>query len=714
MKHRLLRCGKAFFVAGIFLLVAVVGANNVLARTIAVPGEESTIHNGISAAEDGDVVLVSAGTYYENIDIKKLISVVSESGAGRTVIQGDPDESVVNITHVKAVSNVTAKLSGFTIRGGRSGEGRGGGISIIDADPIIEDNIITSNTSAKDGGGILISQEAHPTIRNNQISYNTATRFGAGIDVVYGSNPLIYDNDIVHNTSSGPTYGTGLAKWGASGAGIYVDENSSPQIIKNNIAANAADFSGGGISLRKGSSSQVEDNDIYSNTATTGAGIHIEAQGGAPQIRNNDIYDNHANVTDTFPHSGLGGGISVYNASRPIIVNNNISNNDASHGGGAMVISENAVATVSGNRIYRNNTWWDTGEWAGGGIYVADSTATITNNVIFENKGGLGGGIALLDNSSTTVVNNTIVDNYAPQWDGDEITHQTGAGIFIKDSILKAKIANNIITRNTGNFQIVEWGNGKSEINNNLINNDSAGIYHYGINSEIFDIVDLNSRPGAGGNVSGDEGFENIGSDDYHIANDSKAVDLGISSNAPRYDIDYNLRPYGSKDDIGAYEYTTSNLSTSPVYRFWSDAKQRHFYTIDQKERDSVFDQFIVNQWKYEGVAYRATKKSDCSGSGIYRFWSDLYQGHFYTAKESERDYVIDNYPDNIWKYEGTRYCANTSQVNGTTPLYRFWSDTKHGHFYTASSAEKAYIEANYPANVWKYERIGFYVYPVL
>ena len=50
----------------------------------------------------------------------------------------------------------------------------------------------------------------------------------------------------------------------------------------------------------------------------------------------------------------------------------------------------------------------------------------------------------------------------------------------------------------------------------------------------------------------------------------------------------------------------------------------------------------------------------------------------------------------------------NGSCSAGLSPIYRFWSDTQRGHFYTISSDEKNHIQATYPTNVWRYEGIAF------
>ncbi len=141
-----------------------------------------------------------------------------------------------------------------------------------------------------------------------------------------------------------------------------------------------------------------------------------------------------------------------------------------------------------------------------------------------------------------------------------------------------------------------------------------------------------------------------------------------------------------------------------PVYRFWSDAKQGHFFTINASEKDFI----IANDysWKYEGVAYKTFRENTLKTTPIYRFWSDAKQHHFFTASALEKNYVIAN--DHSWTYEGIAYYAYSTQQSETTPVYRFWSDTKQGHFFTSSASEKDFIITN--DSSWNYEGIAWYV----
>lgn len=145
------------------------------------------------------------------------------------------------------------------------------------------------------------------------------------------------------------------------------------------------------------------------------------------------------------------------------------------------------------------------------------------------------------------------------------------------------------------------------------------------------------------------------------------------------------------------------------VYRFWSPVYQGHFFTTDINERDQIIARWS-HIWTYEGQRYTAFDTQIAGTIPLYRFWSNEYSGHFYTADTGERDAVMARWPD-TWKYEGVAYYvypANSAQPD-TVPVARFWSASAGHHFYTADAAERDAVIAKW-SRVWAFEGTNFRV----
>src|SRR5215831_21221051 len=77
------------------------------AKIIHVPADQPTIQAGINAAANGDTVLVSPGTYKENVNFSgKAITVQSASGAAVTLIDGQQLGVVVTFNTNETPSSV--------------------------------------------------------------------------------------------------------------------------------------------------------------------------------------------------------------------------------------------------------------------------------------------------------------------------------------------------------------------------------------------------------------------------------------------------------------------------------------------------------------------------------------------------------------------------------------------------------------------------------
>ncbi|HEX4998070.1 MAG TPA: choice-of-anchor D domain-containing protein [Terriglobia bacterium] len=302
------------------VLVVILLSDAGFAQTIRrVPDDFATIQAGINAAQAGDTVLVSPGTYIENINfLGKAITVVSEGGRDLTIIDGAANGPVVRFVTGEGRSSV---LDGFTIRNGKA-------------------------LTSEEGGGIRIAVSS-PTIRNNRITKNAACSGGAGIGIV-GNSPLIQGNIITENASSQ------FCSGGFGGGGILIKYLGSSEILDNVISKNSvksASAPGGGISVNSGAP-LIRGNVIIGNSGINGGGINFEALDGA--ITQNVIAGNSGS---------RGGGIywRVFTGGQASVTNNTIVDNSVTQVGsailadgadGAMQVKNNLVIGKTGQTAF--------------------------------------------------------------------------------------------------------------------------------------------------------------------------------------------------------------------------------------------------------------------------------------------------------------------------------------------------------------------------
>src|SRR5262249_13091413 len=192
---------------------------------------------------------------------------------------------------------------------------------------------------------------------------------------------------------------------------------------------------GGGVMVQN-SSPTITNNVIKNNQACDGGGIGINF--GSPLIRLNTIIGNGNN----FCSGGGGGGISIGGASTVEILDNVISDNVSTNGGGIYMFAA-GTPIIKRNIIKGNNAMGG----QGGGLYMVNvSDALIVQNIITGNQAVSGGGLYWLVPSPARgpiLVNNTIADNNATS---------IGSGIFADGFDARTELTNNIIVAKPGQF----------------------------------------------------------------------------------------------------------------------------------------------------------------------------------------------------------------------------------------------------------------------
>jgi len=158
----------------------------IYAETLRVPEDYSTIQGAINVAYDGDTVLVSSGTYYENVVIHKAVSLIGDNKY-LTIIDGNFTGNVVNITACNVnVNGFTIRRSGTTMPNGKYGIY----VSETSSGSNVSGNIITSNFV----GICLAGLSSNNTIIKNEFSNNNY-----GLWVETSTSNVVYHNNFIDN-----------------------------------------------------------------------------------------------------------------------------------------------------------------------------------------------------------------------------------------------------------------------------------------------------------------------------------------------------------------------------------------------------------------------------------------------------------------------------------------------------------------------------------
>ena len=215
-EHEFWKLFKIILIANTFVLL-ILSQTAVFAANIYVPDDYSTIQAAVDASSPDDTIIIRDGTYIENVEIYKNLTIKSESGAGKTIVQAANSEY-----HVFEVIADYVNISGLTIMGAMGRIGNIAGINICQFNHcIISDNNISENSY-----GIILRYSNDNTITKNNIGWSRYY----GIFLIVSNNNIVMKNNISTYQSdkiSLPSFG--------SSVGLFLGRSSDNIIYLNNF-----------------------------------------------------------------------------------------------------------------------------------------------------------------------------------------------------------------------------------------------------------------------------------------------------------------------------------------------------------------------------------------------------------------------------------------------------------------------------------------------
>jgi predicted outer membrane repeat protein len=323
----------ALFMGMALLSLALRGASMTAdAATLPVPSEYPTIQAAINSAmtatsvDTADTILVSAGTYTENLLITgNTVIIKSVDGPNATIIDGGANGTVITI--YGGARGVT--FEGFTITNGNGSYG--GGFYINDSTAIVRNCIITRNRATSYGGGAALSYRAWLQSFDSVFSENRSEYAGGGLAILTMGGLFLNDTRIENNSAM--THGGGIYSSG------FV---SNPNLHRCVVSGNTARYGGGFYSRGQYADARAHNSLIKDNRAEELGGAFYAGAGGGFVTTNSTIVNNSAKRPEI---DGVDGGGAGYSTTGVLYVTGQ--NNIFYHNSSSLVFEDITKAGIS-------------------------------------------------------------------------------------------------------------------------------------------------------------------------------------------------------------------------------------------------------------------------------------------------------------------------------------------------------------------------------
>ncbi len=306
----------------------------------------------MDAAKDGDTIIVYSGTYEENVDVNKELTIISQSG--------NPEDTIVQAAnssdHVFHVTADGVKISGFGITGAI-----GTGCAGIYLEGV-EYCLIENNTANLNEYGIYLMGSSNNTLNNNTASNNTAD----GINLDSQKRELEGGEILIVAVSSGNMLINNAAN-SNNDRGVYLDCRSGHNKLENNKASNNGQgiflYYSRGNMLNNNTANLNSDSGIYlissssntlsNNTASNNTENGIILDHGVVWVECGDVIGSSGNILiNNAANSNSESGIYLYSDGNKLN-NNTVSNN---YYGMRLTNFEDYFDSYTGDNTLCNNT----------------------------------------------------------------------------------------------------------------------------------------------------------------------------------------------------------------------------------------------------------------------------------------------------------------------------------------------------------------------
>jgi predicted outer membrane repeat protein len=409
----------------------------------------ATIQAALDEARNGSVVSVCRGTYEENLETNRAVTIVGTDGKDETTIDAHTAGAALIAT------GESIEIRGFTFLNGiadRSGDyPYGGALNLIDVDDeaTIEDCDFVGNAASTSidgvsrgyGGAVLGPLGGKLVVRRSLFDDNHAG--GAG-GAIYAAELELEDVDILENSAD-------------AGGGIFIDANalytSSPVPVTlegTTVADNTANANGGGMYVLSGSDVVVTGGTFTGNLAMLPEPKKdYVAAGGAVVVASGDDDGTItlADMTIDGNSADYGGGLVVHandgTQARVFLNGVTVTGNHADYGAGMFAYNNEVlpeIVTVDGKTVFDDNV----ASSGGGGalVFGADGGEVQLLGGTFTNgeSGFYAGGIFLYTETAGIVTADgvTLGGNVAGY--GGDVTIE-GTGIALRNAALSGSIA---------------------------------------------------------------------------------------------------------------------------------------------------------------------------------------------------------------------------------------------------------------------------------